>query len=115
MPVGIDDINLWITGGRLGFDLHLTEIVIIRVFAVAFATQELEGASVSRDPHRKMNIAGIYAFAGRAESSVIMHDEMEMLSFANLEPGARKRKRRPGDFFQTQDLAIELLGPIQIR
>ena len=30
------------------------------------------------------------------------------LSIADLEPGARKRKRRSYDFFQAEDLAIEL-------
>src|SRR5271167_4597022 len=109
MPVGIDNINLRITGGGPGFDFHLTEIAIARFLPIALAAQEFERAFVTLHTHCKMNIASVDSFPRSAESSVIMHDEMQMLSIADLEPGTREWERRPGDFFQAQDLAIELL------
>jgi hypothetical protein len=114
MPVGIDDIDLRISGSGLRLDLHLVEVAIVSIFPIALGAQEFKCSPVTGDPHRKMNIARIDSFVLGPERSVIMHDEMQMLSAAHLKPGARKGKRRPCDFFQAEDVAIKFFRPIQI-
>jgi len=36
-----------------------------------------------------------------------MHDEVELLARGHMEPRTRERKRRPRDFLQAENLAIE--------
>ncbi len=43
-----------------------------------------------------------------------MQDKMQLLIAAHLKPSSRKRKPGPLDFVQRQNLAIELLGTIQV-
>ena len=108
MPVRIDDIDLRVAGRRLRFDLHLVEVAIIPIFPVTLGTQEFQSTAVTGNPHCKMNVACINSFVRGPERSLVMHDEMQMLSGADLKPGARKRKRRPRDFLQAEYVAIEL-------
>src|SRR5713101_1435804 len=94
MPVGIDDIDLRITGGRLRFDLHLVEVPIIPIFSVAFGAQEFQDPPVTGNPNCKMNIARVDSFVRSPERSIVMHDEMQMLRVPHFKPGPRKRKSR---------------------
>src|SRR5580693_8798413 len=112
MPIGIDNVNLRIPGSRTRFDFHLTEITVVGIFPVTFAAQEFDSAPVTGHSYGKVNVARINTLVGRAEGGVIVDEEMQMLRVTDLKPGARKRKRRPCDFFQAEDLAVELLRPL---
>jgi hypothetical protein len=44
-----------------------------------------------------------------------MDDQMQLLGIAELKPGACKWEWRPRDFYDRQDLTIELSRPLDVR
>src|SRR5579871_5942780 len=114
MTIRINDVDLRVTGRRFGLDLHLVEIARVGIFAVAFGSQEFHGSPVAGNAHGKMHVTRIDALPWGAEGGVIMNDKMQMLAVADLKPCARKGKWRPGDFLQTEDIAVELLRALDI-
>lgn len=112
VPVRIANIDLREAGHGASRDDHAVWIAALRVLPVPLAAQKLDHSFILRHAQREMNIARIERFV--AEGRGRMHDQVHVLSGAQLKPGPREIEWRPGDFLERQDFAVKSSGSLQI-
>jgi len=113
MPVRVTDIDLWVPGGGTGLHDHAVRVVWIGILQVTFLAKELHCRAITWYANREMDIARVERLF--TESGTIVNDQVKLLGIADLKPGTRKIEWRPRDLLDTQDLAVKISRPLDVR
>src|SRR5919198_687096 len=112
VAIGIEQVDL--RKSRLGDRVEAEPAQFIRVVhAITLRLEVFDRPAIAADPDAEVDIARVDPLP-YAEGGAVADDQVK-LAIAELVPGPRKVEGRAGDLLQLEDVAIESLGPLEVR
>jgi len=114
VSVGVDDVDLRVTRDGLGTELHLSEVVVGKIVAEAFAAEPRERIAIALHAQCEVNVVKVDPLVA-ASRRVRANQNVELLlSVANLVPDSRIVEGGAVDFLHFQDVSVELSRTFQV-
>jgi hypothetical protein len=106
MPVGVQEVDLRVAGGRVGFDDDFLRVIIGQIFVKTSGVQLFECAAETFDTEGNVSFVDVHG-RSRPPARIGHPNDVKLLAVRELEPCTRKRKVRALQFRESKKTAIK--------
>ena len=106
MAVGVEEIDLWVTGGGVGFNDDFERVSVRKIFSKAGGAEFFEGAAEAWDAEGDVRFKDLHG-GGRMPDGVGHTNDVQFLAICELEPRAREVEFGARQFRKSEEATVK--------